>query len=106
MKKKLSLLVAMLIAAGAPLVSDCPAPASVPAKKARKLLEQQGCLHCHFVSGDGGFIGPPLDGIGKHRSREFIEALEGRLGSPAAALPAERFREEVESGPCPYRPGA
>ncbi|MGD9682231.1 MAG: c-type cytochrome [Candidatus Obscuribacterales bacterium] len=75
MKKQFSFLAAMLIATGAPLLADNPAPASVPDKKAGKLLEKQGCLHCHFVSGDGGFIGPPLDGIGKHRSREFIEAL-------------------------------
>jgi len=75
MEKKISLLAAVIVASAAPVISNSPAPASVPDKKASKLLEKQGCLHCHFVSGDGGFIGPPLDGIGKHRSREFIEAL-------------------------------
>ncbi len=35
-------------------------------------LEKQGCLHCHFVNGDGGLVGPPLNGIRKYRTEENI----------------------------------
>ncbi|MBZ0187266.1 MAG: hypothetical protein K8F91_13550, partial [Candidatus Obscuribacterales bacterium] len=44
-------------------------------KKSQALLEKNGCLRCHFVKTEGGFIGPPLDGIRDHRSEEFITAL-------------------------------
>lgn len=38
----------------------------------QKILYKKGCLNCHFIKGDGGFIGPPLDGIGKYLTQEQI----------------------------------
>ena len=38
----------------------------------KSLMEKNGCLHCHFVDGEGGFIGPPLGGIAKYLSSEQI----------------------------------
>jgi nitric oxide reductase subunit C len=42
--------------------------------KGAELLKEQGCLHCHYVKGDGGLIGPPLDGIEKYRTEDDIVA--------------------------------
>jgi quinoprotein glucose dehydrogenase len=30
------------------------------------------CLRCHQVAGDGGTVGPKLDGIGRRQSREYL----------------------------------
>ena len=30
------------------------------------------CLRCHQVAGDGGIVGPKLDGIGRRQSREYL----------------------------------
>ncbi|MBX9670437.1 MAG: cytochrome c [Candidatus Obscuribacterales bacterium] len=43
--------------------------------KGKELLEKQGCLHCHYIRGDGGLIGPPFEGIGKFRSEDDIVTL-------------------------------
>jgi mono/diheme cytochrome c family protein len=32
------------------------------------MLQQHACLACHEVGGEGGTIGPPLDGLGERRS--------------------------------------
>ncbi|MDZ4836948.1 MAG: cytochrome c [Candidatus Melainabacteria bacterium] len=40
--------------------------------KGAQLLEKEGCLHCHYVGGRGGFVGPPFEGISKYRSEEDI----------------------------------
>jgi cytochrome c2 len=51
--------------------------------KGAELIEKEGCLHCHFIKGDGGFVGPPLDGIGKYRSQsEITETLLGTRPRP------------------------
>jgi mono/diheme cytochrome c family protein len=36
------------------------------------MLEQHACLACHALGGEGGTIGPPLDGLGERRSHEQI----------------------------------
>lgn len=38
----------------------------------KELLDKNGCLHCHFSKGDGGLLGPVLDGIKGHRSEAYI----------------------------------
>jgi len=40
--------------------------------KGAQILEKQGCLHCHYLRGDGGLIGPPFEGIRKYKSAEDI----------------------------------
>ncbi len=54
------------------------------------------CLRCHSIAGDGGTVGPKLDGIGKQRTREellesiifptarFSPGYEPLAGSPSA----------------------
>jgi mono/diheme cytochrome c family protein len=36
------------------------------------LLQEHACLACHVLGGEGGPIGPPLDGLGARRSVEQI----------------------------------
>jgi mono/diheme cytochrome c family protein len=48
-----------------------PAAAGAPTDP-RTLLQQHACLACHMLDGEGGPIGPPLDGLGERRSLEQI----------------------------------
>lgn len=38
----------------------------------KELLDKNGCLHCHYVKGEGGLLGPVLDGIKENRSEAYI----------------------------------
>jgi mono/diheme cytochrome c family protein len=38
----------------------------------RALLTEKGCLGCHILEGKGAPIGPPLDGIGRRRTAEYL----------------------------------
>ena len=51
-----------------------PAPASDASRAGQQLYFDTGCAACHSIGGSGGQFGPKLDGIGAHRSREFIAA--------------------------------
>lgn len=48
-------------------------------KQGKALYRMNGCNDCHRVKGKGCDRGMPLDGIGKKRSRKFIE---GHLVDP------------------------
>jgi mono/diheme cytochrome c family protein len=50
-----------------------PKPLSPLASKGKDLFEKNNCSVCHTVSGDGGCLAPPLDGIGSRRSQKFIK---------------------------------
>lgn len=36
------------------------------------LVDKHACKSCHLIKGDGGRVGPPLDGLGEHRSESYI----------------------------------
>lgn len=42
--------------------------------KGKSLYDQNNCVQCHAISGNGGELGPPLDGIGGHRGRDWLIA--------------------------------
>jgi mono/diheme cytochrome c family protein len=48
-----------------------PAAAGAPADP-RTMLQQHACLACHVLEGEGGAIGPSLDGLGGRRSMDQI----------------------------------
>lgn len=65
----------------------------------KTLAENKGCLHCHFIEGDGGFLGPPLDGIGKYRNKKQIVDI---LSTPSTiklthekSIPAKELMNHV-----------
>ena len=49
-----------------------------------QLYEAQGCGNCHMVNGIGAKLGPPLNGVGTRRSKEWIEQ---HFANPAAMSP-------------------
>ena len=55
-----------------------PAAMTIDAQAGKKIFDKNGCTHCHSVQGDGGYLGPMLDGIGAFRRRKFlIDRLSG-----------------------------
>jgi mono/diheme cytochrome c family protein len=55
-------------AAGAGTTPAAPLPTGDP----MALLQQHACLACHVLAGEGGPIGPALDGLGDRRTLEEI----------------------------------
>ncbi len=51
-----------------------PKPATPESEQGHALYEKLNCAGCHTVSNTGGRIGPPLDGIGGRRDKEFLTA--------------------------------
>jgi len=48
------------------------------------------CNRCHIVEGEGGLIGPPLDGIASRHSGEYLyESLVDPQAVMAKGSPAE-----------------
>lgn len=83
-----------LIACLSALATDCgavpkqengsfkPSSQSPDSRKGDKVFHELNCTSCHSIRGKGGCLGPPLDGVGKHRSQSFLQA---RLTNTAAA---------------------
>lgn len=65
-----------------------PTSATPESEKGRALYEKLNCASCHLISNSGGRIGPPLDGVGGRREKEFLAA---HLTDPAAH--AKKFPE-------------
>lgn len=59
----------------------------------KELLDKNGCLHCHFVQGEGGLLGPVLDGIKGHRSEAYI--VETLTNGTARRLPDRYYPKGV-----------
>ncbi len=55
----------------------------------RALVTRLRCMNCHRVEGEGGKVGPALDGVGKRRSAEWIAAQITRPTehNPATVMP-------------------
>ena len=56
--------------------ATAPAPAGGPAVTAtldpRALLTEKGCVACHQFEGAGAPIGPPIEGIGRGRTADYL----------------------------------
>jgi ubiquinol-cytochrome c reductase cytochrome b subunit len=49
-----------------------------------QIYEARGCGACHMINGVGAKLGPPLNGVGTRRTREWIEQ---HFANPAALTP-------------------
>ena len=49
------------------------AAAATGAKPGEAIFKTQGCSACHRIGGIGGTIGPDLSGVGRRRTKEWIE---------------------------------
>lgn len=67
-----------------PIGYEPPEPDSRSAK-GKALYSKYNCAQCHSIESGGGELGPPLDGIGGHRGREWIIA---RLLDPEKQMKA------------------
>ena len=56
----------------------------------RQLVAAQGCASCHVINGEGGTLGPPLDGIAERRGPAYVHSyIESPRGlNPNATMPA------------------
>lgn len=65
-----------------------PEASTAESEQGRTLFEKLNCAGCHTLSNAGGRIGPPLDGIGGRRDKDFLTA---HLTDPAEH--AKKFPE-------------
>ena len=67
-------------------------------ERGRKVFHEHqvaACIRCHVVGGEGGPIGPPLDGIASRKAEDY---LRESLSDPQATM-AEGFPAEVSPMP-------
>lgn len=65
----------------------------------RFLESRVACLGCHVIAGEGGAIGPPLDGIGLRADLDYVVAMIETPGStvPGTLMPGHWMpRREAE----------
>lgn len=56
----------------------------------KQLVEQENCASCHVIAGQGGNVGPALDGVGNRRDAAYIHTYieDPRNVNPNAGMPA------------------
>jgi len=64
------------------------APAADPAADGRELFHSLGCKGCHAIDGNGGKLGPSLDGVSARLKKG---AIRQKLLTPAAGNPDTRM---------------
>ncbi|MCA9756542.1 MAG: cytochrome c [Candidatus Eisenbacteria bacterium] len=60
-------------------------------QEGRMLFEQYQCLGCHEFGGDGGHVGPALDGVGSRRRPAFVLAM---LEHPDRVVPGTAMEDK------------
>ena len=68
--------------------------------KGRMLYSKLGCASCHSISGVGGKVGPPLDGVGGRRDRDWLigHFREPQKLSPGSVMPGYDYLSKEELG--------
>ncbi len=64
------------------------------------VFEKNACVNCHKVNGNGTSVGPPLNGVGRRRTREWVKDhfADPKKLSPGSIMPAYKFTPaELES---------
>lgn len=111
--EQLSELVSMIMSGGWELVREAaqvqavqtptPGPITDPVAAGRRIVTEGACVSCHAVSGRGGAIGPPLDGVGGRQiagvlpfSREsaVLWVRNPAAQKPGTPMPPYPFRDE------------
>lgn len=74
-----------------PYVPEGTEGASLPVDpdSGRTLVQERGCIGCHVVEGQGGKMGPSLDGISERRSEEFVvqQILDPKANKATSLMP-------------------
>ena len=64
------------------------------------VFEKYMCVNCHKVNGNGTSVGPPLNGVGRRRTRDWVRDhfADPKKLSPGSIMPAYKFTPaELES---------
>jgi cytochrome c2 len=69
-----------------------PAARTASSQQGAKLYGDLGCMACHSIGNNGGWLGPQMDGIGGRRSRDYIV---GHITNPKART-ARASKSDVE----------
>jgi len=58
-------------------------------RSGKTLITQFGCQGCHQINGEGGNLGPTLDGVVENKGREFIlkKLKDPKFNNTASAMP-------------------
>lgn len=69
--------------------APAPSPGAVDPAQGKTLVQQRGCIGCHVVEGQGGTMGPPLDGIAARRPEAFVlrQLRNPQENDPASLMP-------------------
>jgi ubiquinol-cytochrome c reductase cytochrome b subunit len=68
------------------------------------IYEVNHCGACHQINGAGMKIGPPLDGVGQHRDRAWLEQhfVDPKSMSPGSIMPPYKFGPQEMDALCKY----
>ena len=79
------------------VIGGIPADEARAVFQGRTLVQQRGCIGCHVVEGQGGTMGPPLDGVSDRRSEAFVlqQLRNPQVNDPASLMPNLRLDPAV-----------
>jgi ubiquinol-cytochrome c reductase cytochrome b subunit len=68
------------------------------------IYQTKHCDACHQIQGVGKKVGPPLDGIGQHRDRAWLEKhfVDPKSMSPGSMMPPYKFTPPEMDAICKY----
>jgi ubiquinol-cytochrome c reductase cytochrome b subunit len=68
------------------------------------IYQTNHCDACHQINGVGKKLGPPLDGVGQHRDRAWLEKhfIDPKSTSPGSIMPPYKFTPQEMDAVCKY----
>ncbi|HEV2689678.1 MAG TPA: cytochrome b N-terminal domain-containing protein [Bryobacteraceae bacterium] len=68
------------------------------------IYQSSHCGSCHQINGQGTKMGPPLNGVGQHRDRAWLEQhfRDPKSVSPGSIMPAYNFSPQDMDALCQY----
>ena len=58
--------------------------------RAKAIMQQERCLDCHTIKGEGGAVGPNLTTVGSRRTRDYLvqQIKDPKSHNPDTAMPS------------------
>jgi cbb3-type cytochrome oxidase cytochrome c subunit len=72
------------------LLLASPAMAAGDEARGRELINSSGCKGCHKIEGQGGTLGPALDGVGKRLNPDQLrqQLVNPKARNPSSTMPS------------------
>jgi len=69
--------------------NDVDSSGKVIQRTPQELIAQFGCQGCHVINGEGGNLGPTLDGVIESRGKEFVvkKLRDPKFNNASSAMP-------------------